>query len=347
MNKDENQNAHERHTSSSSSSAATLVTTNDNRINGRPSDICTRMSSSEKIQHIRGTFLLEDYELEQFHRAFCYIAKHEGRTSSASFHEPKKESGSTHNWEEAKEGTSLTISFTDFFEEFQVAQHSIHFLDCIFDLVGTKNLHAITYDEFLDGVLTFGMFKRDDMLRFIFFILDKEKRGRIPQSRLLRFLESIHGRKIRAFERAVLPGGEDDTSKDDSAVQLPLAEMRKASVDYVALKQLCFEYPTMLEPMLLFQTKLRRRIMSEVWWRRKEMHIEKHFHKLDQSRKNEQKRLIKERERKLRCDMGIWAYYFRRYRSGEREKEYPLPIVSSRETSAERTQIDGRDVANL
>ena len=155
------------------------------------------MSQSETIQRIQSTFVLTDHELNELYRVFCYTADREDRTSSMSFVEAKNRSVSTQRPWEAKEEVTLTI--TPFFEEFEDSQHdhSIHFLDCIFDLVGTKNLHAMTYGKFLDGVLTFGMFKFDDMIRFIFFILDKNKRGRIARVGFLRFVESIHGCKVR------------------------------------------------------------------------------------------------------------------------------------------------------
>ena len=131
------------------------------------------MSHFETIQRIQSTFMLTDHELNELYRVFCYTAKREDRTSSMAFVEAKKRSVSTQRPWETKEEVSLTI--TEFFEEFEDSKHkrSIHFLDSIFDLVGTKNLHAMAYGEFLDGVLTFGMFKFDDMIRFVFFILDK------------------------------------------------------------------------------------------------------------------------------------------------------------------------------
>jgi hypothetical protein len=186
------------------------------------------------------------------------------------------------------------------------------------------------------------MFKLDDMVRFIFFVLDKDKHGNIPRFRLLRFVESIHGRKVVTFERAILPNGKDG----DSAVQLPLTEMRKSSVDYIALKKLIAVYPTMVEPMLLFQTKLQRRIMGEAWWRRKEVQIVKHLRTLGQSReaelRKEEKRLFKEREEMIKSDMGIIAYYFRRSLRNKKEREYPMPIVSLNGVEWTRTNNKGQ-----
>ena len=176
-------------------------------------------------------------------------------------------------------------------------------------------MHAIDFAEFVESICTFGMFKLDDMIKFVFFILDKSKEGLIPRFQLLRFVESIHGKKTLVFEQVILPPPShnnnntvDDCSssntplsrrwsKDDNTkhIRLPAAERRKASVDYNDLKRLCTDYPTMLEPMLLFQTTLRRRILGEKWWRRKEHQIEKHQRTLEMMKEKNRR---KEEEKK-------------------------------------------------
>ena len=173
---------------------------------------------------------------------------------------------------------------------------------------GTKDLHAIDFAEFVESICTFAMFKLDDLLKFVFFILDKSKEGLIPRFQLLRFVESIHGKKTLVFEQVILcrshnSNGDnvDDCrnrslsrrwSNDDSTtnIRLPAAERRRASVDYNELKRLCVDYPTMLEPMLLFQTTLRRRILGEKWWKRKEYQIEKHHRTLEMVKEKNRRR---------------------------------------------------------
>ena len=159
----------------------------------------------------------------------------------------------------------------------------------MFDLVGTRDLHAMTYCEFLDGICTFGMFKQDDMIKFVFFVLDKDGGGLIPRKRLLRFVESLHGKKILAFERAILPDDVNNDARNNNAPSvrkskppgndarlLPAAERRRISVDHAALTKLCIDYPTLLEPMMRLQNTIRRRIMGDSWWRRKEKQISRY-----------------------------------------------------------------------
>lgn len=258
-----------------------------------------------------------------------------------------------HPWEEEKI-SKIRLSISDFFGTFQRSNNG-GFLDGIFDLVGTNDLHAMSYNEFLDGVCTFGMFKLDDMIKLIFFILDKGKEGEIRRFQLLRFVEAIHGKKIIVFEQVILP---DKCKKAPSLrpkglenLRLPAAERQKASVDYAALKNLCIAYPNMLEPMLLFQNTIRRRIMGEVWWTKKENQIEKYFrtlgHVREKKRRREEKRLLKERKQKMQSDIGLVAYYSRSNARSEIEKEYPKPVVSledeTGEICVEWTRTDGGD----
>ena len=107
----------------------------------------------------------------------------------------------------------------------------------------------------------------------------------------------------------------------------------------------------MLEPILLLQNSIRKRIMGEVWSKRKESQIEKYFRTLDQSRekkrRREERRLLKERKEKILSGIGWIPYFLRSKSRGEAEKEYPKPVVSleeeTGEVSVEWTRTDGQD----
>ena len=260
-------------------------------------------NSAERIQQCKQTFNLTDDDLQQFYRIFCYMAKKKKEKAAASTSTPTKANDTTispqndintspfpYPWEEKGEAR-ITLSISDFFATFSLA-HAFPsnggFLDGMFDLVGTNDLHAMSFAEFLDGVLTFGMFKLDSFVNFVFFILDKEKEGRILRFQLLRFVESIHAKKILLFEQVILPTNNSTPSHQNYLPRLPAAERQKASIDYPALRKLCVEYPTLLEPMFLLQSTCRRRIMGEKWWKRKEYEIKKHCRTaIDQSRQGE------------------------------------------------------------
>jgi len=183
---------------------------------------------------------------------------------------------------------------------------------------------------------TFGMFKLDDLVKFVFFILDKSKEGLIPRFQLLRFVESIHGKKTLVFEQVILPPSHNDNvddcsnrslsrrwSNDDSTtnIRLPAAERRRASVDYNELKRLCVDYPTMLEPMLLFQTTLRRRILGEKWWKRKEYQIEKHHRTLETMKEKNRRKEKKTNGDDDGSTKMSFKYWIRRLLSSKDEVE--------------------------
>jgi len=264
--------------------------------------------------------MLDDNDLQDIHQAFCYMAKTKlsQSTTAAKSKQIKKKTRRQKAWEIPDD--TVTLSLSDFFATFQPAQRTNNggYFDSIFDLTGTKDLHAMTYTEFVEGMCTFCTFKLDDLIRFIFFILDKEKSGLIPRFQLLRFVESIHGgKKIQVFEKAILPPSTNDIADANdiplvsfpspqkttttTTIHLPTAERQQSSVNYQQLKQLCIDYPTLLEPMLLFQTKLRRRIMGEFWWKKKESMIIKEQHRILTLEKKEDE---KKDTKKIKMSIG-------------------------------------------
>ena len=288
--------------SSSQFSVANKSNYDDTTANTSSNDVTSIKSTNhtdgtDRIQHLRDTFMLDDNDLQDIHQAFCYMAKTKlsQSTTAAKSKQIKKKTRRQKAWEIPDD--TVTLSLSDFFATFQPAERTNNggYFDSIFDLTGTKDLHAMTYTEFVEGMCTFCTFKFDDLIRFIFFILDKEKSGLIPRFQLLRFVESIHGgKKIQIFEKAILPKSAIDIADANdipsvssspqkttcTTIHLPTAERQRSSVNYQQLKQLCIDYPTLLEPMLLFQSKLRRRIMGEVWWRKKESMIIKEQHRI-------------------------------------------------------------------
>ena len=151
----------------------------------------------------------------------------------------------------------------------------------------------MTFPEFISSICTFATFKVNDMIKFIFFILDKQKAGCISRIQLMRFVERIHVGKggVRVFELAILPPSSHNLSScnDDYASTSSVTankdiscidnhqSMMSMSMNYNQLQTLVNEYPTIIEPLFLFQNKLRVYIMGENWWRRKEGLIKKRY----------------------------------------------------------------------
>eukprot|EP00804_Cyclotella_cryptica_P014152 CCRYP_005581-RA/>CCRYP_005581-RA protein AED:0.03 eAED:0.03 QI:262/1/1/1/0/0/2/567/191 len=118
----------------------------------------------DRVKELEKRFLLTEQELNDFYRAFYFMARKKGKlTTSPS---PRKsnarrsksadvEINSSRPWE--CEGTpKVTLSLLDFFATFDLVNGG--FYDAIFELVGIKDFHSMTFSEFLDGVLTYSFF---------------------------------------------------------------------------------------------------------------------------------------------------------------------------------------------
>mmetsp|Transcript_3481 Transcript_3481/g.7783 ORF Transcript_3481/g.7783 Transcript_3481/m.7783 type:complete len:158 (+) Transcript_3481:240-713(+) len=142
------------------------------------------------IDDIQERFGLSDENIEQFHRSFMFIVQ-DSVDSNAERHGETDVDGPR----------PIILSNKKFFDFLGCSNGK--FFDALCDLVATKDLHAIRFQEFLRLVLTLGFFKMPDMIKFFFFSLDKKRTGRIARTQLLQFVEAIHGRKRLLFETAI------------------------------------------------------------------------------------------------------------------------------------------------
>ena len=76
----------------------------------------------------------------------------------------------THTHTHTHPGSIDISDFYTFFEE----KRSI-FGDAIFELIDCNQSGSLTFGEFLHAVVTYCLFEQDEMLRFCFFIFDKDK----------------------------------------------------------------------------------------------------------------------------------------------------------------------------
>eukprot|EP00569_Conticribra_weissflogii_P009741 CAMPEP_0171363938 /NCGR_PEP_ID=MMETSP0879-20121228/3700_1 /TAXON_ID=67004 /ORGANISM="Thalassiosira weissflogii, Strain CCMP1336" /LENGTH=366 /DNA_ID=CAMNT_0011871201 /DNA_START=205 /DNA_END=1305 /DNA_ORIENTATION=+ len=337
---------------------------------GEPRGKIRKANSSieSRIAQIQQNLMLTDEDLQDFYRSFCRMAKKDefafrihrspqpkqelkqGNASqtngnsaqskttkiTSDIENKEADQSSQRPWERDSNSTypKVTLSLSECFAFFELRNGG--FFDAIFELVGIKNFHAMIFGEFLDAVCTYSLFTSDDMIRFIFFTLDKNKQGRIYRSQLLHFIESLHGKKVLAFQQAIQPN-EAGSDREISSRKRPLTteEIRKLTIDYATLRKLCVhDYPTILEPAIRFQNTLRRRLIGEKWWQKKQIQLERKYEreqKMDdlreKARAKEEKRLLKERKDEIRSEIGWISYYFRRNERLATEKQYPIPKV--------------------
>ena len=99
-------------------------------------------------------------------------------------------------------------------------------------------------------------------------------------------------------------------------------------VDFETVRKIIMDYPYMLEPAFRLQTTLRRRIMGEKFWKKKQRRISAIDKETERKRRREERRLMRERSRKIRQDVGWLSYYLKNEVHDKATREFPRPVVS-------------------
>ena len=84
----------------------------------------------------------------------------------------------------------------------------------MFELVNTEDNEKIEFGEFVQATCTYCMFEPPEVLKFVFYIFDKDKNGYIGQDELGNFIEQLHQEKIQGNLEKALEELDSDLEKD-------------------------------------------------------------------------------------------------------------------------------------
>mmetsp|Transcript_23322 Transcript_23322/g.43830 ORF Transcript_23322/g.43830 Transcript_23322/m.43830 type:complete len:296 (-) Transcript_23322:56-943(-) len=190
-----------------------------------------------------------------------------------------------------------TITMETFFIDICQEERNL-FGDAIFDLIDTEDTACIEFGEFVQGVCTFAMFTVTDVLRFSFFIFDKDKNGYIDKDELDLFVNTLHtggmGANIMQALKAIDFNGD-------------------GKFDFMEFSALHEKFPTVLYPAFRLQQQMCSNIMGAQWWHRKKAFMqnakEDELRELEKQRRIEEKRAHKARNQQIRAEMGLGNYY--------------------------------------
>jgi Ca2+-binding EF-hand superfamily protein len=172
------------------------------------------------------------------------------------------------------------------------------FGDAIFDLIDTEDTNVIEFGEFVQAVCTFVMFQPVDILRFSFFIFDKDKNGYIDKDELELFVNTLHnggvaGNVMNALHTIDFNGD--------------------GKFDFQEFSALHAKFPTVLYPAFRLQTQMQMYVMGTSWWERKKAKIamqkEAEMFVLEKSGQISVMKAERERRRIVRKQMGLINYY--------------------------------------
>ena len=147
-------------------------------------------------------------------------------------------------------------------------------------------------------------------------MFDKEKNGDINKKNMTEFLCILHNsEKLKGNLRAAL---------DSFEVK------RDGTIDFNSVVRWFKLFPATLEPAFTFQAKLREIFLGAAFWQKKLIMLQNERNNSvdlkERHRAQEQRRLLRERSRRIRSELGI-QYYFNTRKREYIEKLYPVPSV--------------------
>jgi len=94
-----------------------------------------------------------------------------------------------------KERRSI-IAISDFYDKIVFVPRTI-FCDGLFDLIEAADSESIDFGEFVAAVTTYCFFEIPEVLKFCFFVFDRDKKGFITQEEMRLFVDAMHGSERR------------------------------------------------------------------------------------------------------------------------------------------------------
>ena len=169
-----------------------------------------------------------------------------------------------------KEGSGF-ISSVDYFEQLLEIRPSL-FTDAMFDIIDTEYAGKITFGEFVEVTCTFACFQTTEMLKYCWYILDRDKVGEVDIKEVEHFI--------------YLMWDHETTSNLMMAIDyMKTLDTGDGRVNFKDMLMIHAAYPFVFYPAFRIQSSVTSTSMGEVWWDNKKAEVEE---KLEQQRKLEE-----------------------------------------------------------
>jgi len=210
------------------------------------------------------------------------------------------------------------------------------FGDGLFELLNIRHRGKISFGEWLHVVTTYCLFEKEDILKYCFFVFDRDKNGYVEQDEFTIIINVLY--------HIVPPDGPRGNTK---VAMFQLKEwwyQEDGRVDFPEVRFFNKQYPALLYPAYRLQYNMMLTTMGEEWWNGRKALLQDI--REDKVKAEELKRAKKEarkekmRQRKIRKKMGILRYYCCPFLRSAYDKLYPKepPVVEHKESAAERKE---------
>ena len=143
---------------------------------------------------------------------------------------------------------SGTIDTEEFYK--MIEEEPSLFGDSIFELIDVSNNGLLEFGEFVQALATFCMFGTDDILKFCFYIFDKDRNGFINSDELQDLVGLLHSYATSNVE----------------SVMNDISSMADQRITFKQFKALNHQYPFILYPAFRIHLTLQRVTLGMKFW---------------------------------------------------------------------------------
>ena len=205
----------------------------------------------------------------------------------------------------------------------------------VFDLVGTETLGVIDFGEFVDIICTFCLFEPLEVMKFVMFILDPEKKGDADIKETVAFIGKIWN--------------EETNSNIDKALDyLKSLDEGDGRVTFKDLNEMQKSYPQVFFPAYRLVILLMQKSLGEEWWEgKKREYVEKRDEarrledmKRDAAAKDVEREEAKQFEEMVKKKMGINYYLMFWERGKARSKVRKIQQINKQLEAIEKKEAE-------
>eukprot|EP00752_Nemacystus_decipiens_P006885 g6184.t3 len=211
------------------------------------------------------------------------------------------------------------------------------------DLCGIRDFQELAFSEWLDAITTYCLFEEEDILRFCFFILDREKNGYIEKDEMRMLVNMLYN-----IDPVKGPTGNTKVAFEKLSVQ------QDGKIEFWEFELFNKAFPSLFFPAFRLQVKMMQAVWGEKWWGRKKRKLQDN---LEERRRNEEmdrladtNRLENMRQRRIKRKMGACKYYCWPCGRAEYDKMFPranIVVADPEADEAERQRKIAEDKARL
>ena len=200
-----------------------------------------------------------------------------------------------------KEGSGY-MSTADYFLQLLQIKPSL-FTDAMFDIIDSEFAGKITFGEFVDVTCTFATFESMEMIKYTFFILDRDKVGEVDIKEVEHFIYLMWDHEISS----------NLTKAIDYMRTRDAGDGRVNFKDVLAVQS---KFPSIFYPAFRIQDMVIATSLGERWWEIKKLEIAEKLalaKKMEDMKKNRQKADLEREQNRLNEEMVKkkmgWKYY--------------------------------------